>query len=42
MEGGLQSICSQGEINLARSRLSEVVIMAGGEMMIALMEEHPL
>lgn len=35
-EGG-RNIWNKGEINLAGSGLSEVVIIAGGEMMIALM-----
>lgn len=35
-EGGGPNTWNQGEINLAGSGLSEVVIIAGGEMMIAL------
>lgn len=38
-EGGRPNIWNKGEINLAGSGLSEVVIIAGGEMMIALMWE---
>lgn len=38
-EGGGLNTLKEGEINLARSGLSEVVIIVGGEMMIALMWE---
>lgn len=38
-EGGGLDPLKEGEINLARSGLSEVEIIAGGEMMIALMWE---
>lgn len=35
-EGGRGDTWNEGEINLAGSGLSDVVIIAGGEMMIAL------
>lgn len=38
-QGGGLNTWKEGEINLAGSGLSEVVIIAGGEMMIALMWE---
>lgn len=41
-EGGRLNTWKEGEINLAGSGLSKVVIIAGGEMMIALTRERSL